>query len=148
MIDITDRKHTEEMLVQSSRLIALGGMAAGLAHELNQPLTVITALAEGLQLRVERGLELPLERVLKWSRDTLASVERMSALIEHLRVFSRDRSAAPTETVALNEVVTGALSMTGEQLRSRAIEVTLALAEGLPSVLADRYRLEQVLLNQ
>ena len=59
--DITERRQAEQSLMQTSRLIALGEMAAGMAHELNQPLTVISALAEGMLLRLEEGIEVALE---------------------------------------------------------------------------------------
>ena len=49
--------------MQSSRLIALGQMSAGMAHELNQPLTVLSALAEGVQVRLEQGIEMTPERL-------------------------------------------------------------------------------------
>ena len=143
--DITERKQAEQALVQSSRLIALGQMAAGMAHELNQPLTVISAMAEGLQIRLEHGIEMTPERLKRWSKDVIGGVERMSSTIEHLRIFSRDRSEEPEEQVALTEVVQASLIMTQAQLKSRGVDVTLDLCADLAPITGDRYRLEQVL---
>ena len=83
--DITGRKQAEQALLQSSRLIALGQMAAGMAHELNQPLTVISAMAEGLQIRLARGIEMSAERLKRWSGDVIQGVERMINLIHNAR---------------------------------------------------------------
>ena len=145
--DITERKEAERSLLQSSRLISLGQMAAGMAHELNQPLTVISALAEGMELRREAGVELSAEQMVRWGNDVMQAVVRMRRLIEHLRTFSRDRSEEPGELLTLNDVARGALSMTRAQLRARGIEIAHDLAEGLPRVVGDQYRLEQVLIN-
>ena len=146
-LDLGERKQAEESLLQSSRLIALGQMAAGMAHELNQPLTVISAMAEGLQIRLDRGIGMSPERLRRWSGDVIEGVERMSTIIEHLRTFSRDRADEPKEQVALNDVVRAALTMTQAQLKTRGIEIALSLDESLVPVLGDQYRLEQVLIN-
>lgn len=145
--DISARREAEEALVQSARLISLGEMAAGIAHELNQPLTVVATLAEGLQIRLEQGLEVPRQRYLQWSEETLGQVERMRRIIDHLRDFSRKRLALPSEVVDLNQVVVSALGMSQAQLKAHGIEVHQELDAALPSVLGDPYQLEQVLVN-
>jgi len=118
-----------------------------MAHELNQPLTAISVLAEGLQARLRRGIEITVEHQLRWSRQTLESVERITRLIEHLRLFSRDGSQEPHAQVSLNEVVRGTLAMTRAQLQARGVEVAVDLADDLVPILGDQYRLEQVLIN-
>ena len=145
--DISERNRAEQSLMQSSRLIALGQMAAGMAHELNQPLTVISALAGGMQVRLEEGIEMTPQRLQRWSEDVMEGVDRMSSIIEHLRTFSRDRTEEPHEQVAINEVVRGTLTMTLTQLKSRGIEVDVDLDGDLAPTMGDRYRLEQVLIN-
>ena len=145
--DITELRQTEQALMQSSRLISLGQMAAGLAHELNQPLTVISTLAEGIQIRREAGLAIAPEQIDTWSRDVMQAVDRMASLTAHLRMFSRDHAEEPREALSLNDVVQGALSMTQAQLKSRGIELAFRLGEGLPEIDGDAYRLEQVVIN-
>ena len=145
--EMQERTQTEQILLQSARLVALGQMAAGMAHELHQPLAVISATAEGLQLRLEHHKEVTREGQLKWSQDILRQVERMRRIIEHLRLFSRDRTDAPREQVGINEVVHAALGMIGAQLESHGVQVRLELAEDLQAVTGDPFRLEQVLLN-
>lgn len=145
--EIRQRTETEQALLRSSRLIALGEMSAGMAHELNQPLTVISALAEGLGLRLESGQEVTTERSLAWAQDILGQVERMRHVIEHLRLFSRDRSPELEEAVDLTAVVDAALSMCATQLRAHGVELSVDIDEGIPPVCGDAYALEEVLLN-
>jgi len=144
---VAERKRMEEMLLQSSRLIVLGQMAAGMAHELNQPLTGISVIAQGYRMLIERGVQITPEGLLEDSELILEQVERMRRLIEHLRIFSRDRSAEPKEETFLGGVINSTLQITDAQLKSHGIELHLELAEDLPPVLGDSYRLEQVLLN-
>jgi two-component system, cell cycle sensor histidine kinase and response regulator CckA len=142
-----ERRRTEEMLLQSSRLIALGQMAAGLAHELNQPLTGISVTAQQYRMLIERGREISVEGLLEDSDLILEQVDRMRRLIEHLRIFSRDRSAESKGDIHLGDEITNALKIAGAQLKSHGITLELELEEDLPPVLGDRYRMEQVLLN-
>jgi len=142
-----EARRAEEALLRSSRLIALGEMAAGMAHELNQPLTVISTMAEGVEIRRQAGIDMEPEHVEMWSREILAAVERMRRLVTHLRTFSRDHSQEPRQSLSLNTVVEGAQSMTQTQLRSRGIHVKVDLDQELPPALGDRYGLEQVVIN-
>jgi len=141
------RERAEESLLQSSRLVSLGQMAAGVAHELNQPLTTISLLAERVEFRQERGMEVTAQMQARWARDIVEQVDRMSGIINHLRAFARDRSQEPHAEVAVNGVVEGALQMTGAQLKSQGIEVHLDLDGNLPAVRGEPFRLEQVVVN-
>ena len=145
--DVTKRKQAEEMFIQSSRLISLGEMAAGVAHELNQPLTAMTVIAEGLLLRQEQDIALRPEQLSRWAHDVQEQAQRMSSIVEHLRIFSRDHHEDPQVPVNLNGVVNSTLHLVGAQLRSHDINLSLELQENLPSVMGNANRLEQVLLN-
>jgi PAS domain S-box-containing protein len=145
--DVTKRKQSEEMFVQSSRLISLGEMAAGVAHELNQPLTAMMVIAEGLLLRQEQGIAMRPEQLARWARDVQEQTQRMSSIVEHLRLFSRDHHQEPPVLVNLNGVVGSALHLVGAQLRNHGIDVSLDLQQDLAPVMGNANRLEQVLVN-
>lgn len=151
--DITERKaadaayrEVQRSLRESSRLIAMGQLAAAMAHELNQPLTVVSTLAEGLQLRLEQGLHPSQADLLAWSRDTLGSVDRMQRLIEHLRAFARDRRGEARDAISPRRVVDDALRFLRVQLASQGIALTVEVPD-LPPVRMDPYGIEQVLVN-
>jgi len=147
MRDVSERNRAQQGVLQSARLIALGEMAAGMAHELRQPLNAISVAAEGLRLRVDRGMPLDAVKVNRATDWIMGQARRMSGLIEHLRLFSRDRSEQPHEIVQLDETVGAALGVVEGQLRLRDIDVRRDLGSDLPPILGDQYRLEQVLLN-
>jgi len=135
-------KQTQVQLIQSGKLAAVGTLAAGVAHELNQPLMVIRGYAQEL-LADERLVE---EEIREDLRRIEAQTSRMAAIINHLRDFSR-QSKGKREVTDLNRVVRDALTFLGQQLKTKNIAVVQELLPGLPPVWADPMQIEQVLLN-
>ncbi len=135
-------KEAQVQLIQSGKLAAVGTLAAGVAHELNQPLMVIRGYAQELLADPRLADE---ER-----REDLHRIEaqttRMGAIINHLRDFSRQSKGKRQET-DLSQVVTQALTFLGQQLKTRNVEVVQELDPALPAVWADPLQIEQVLLN-
>jgi GAF domain-containing protein len=137
-----DLEAAQLQVVQSEKLASVGTLAAGVAHELNQPLMVIRGYAQEL-LVDPRIID---EEVREDLRRIEAQTTRMTAIITHLRDFSR-QSKGKRQTTDLNLVVTQALTFVGQQLKLRNIAVAQALDPALPTVWADPLQLEQVLLN-
>jgi signal transduction histidine kinase/ligand-binding sensor domain-containing protein len=137
----------EMQMLQSSRLVSLGEMAAGVAHELNQPLTVVSTTAGDIYHRLTSGGEVSREEMREMMQDILEVVGRMDETIDHLRIFSRDASEQPPAAVDVNEVVLSSLRLMTAQLESHGIAMTLELGRGLPSFLGHAHAIEQVLLN-
>jgi PAS domain S-box-containing protein len=135
-------RETQVQLVQSGKLAAVGTLAAGVAHELNQPLMVIRGYAQEL-LEDERIAD---TEVLEDLRRIEAQTTRMAAIVSHLRDFSR-QSKGTLQPIDLNAVLTQVLDFVRQQLKSRNIEVVQALAPDLPTVRADPLHIEQVFLN-
>ncbi|MBI5345301.1 MAG: hypothetical protein HZB83_08240 [Deltaproteobacteria bacterium] len=133
-------KETQEQLIKSSKLTALGEMAAGLAHELNQPLTVIKGLSQHL-LRQD-ALDGAVYDKLKLISD---SSSKMELIINHLRTFSR--SDEPSfRAVCINRVIEDAFILLRELFIKHSIEIRLDLKD-IPAVSGDPTRLEQVVIN-
>ncbi len=141
------RRRTEELrqkeqaLVQSERLASLGLLAAGVAHELNNPLTSIVMNANLMMEEVDEGS--PLYKELKTID---ADAGRCRRIIEDLRAFARVRQVAqvPTEVA---EVVEQALRSSAHELGRREVSVQCDVAPGLPKVSWDPGRMVQVLTN-
>lgn len=135
-------KQTQAQLIQSGKLAAVGTLAAGVAHELNQPLMIIRGYAQEL---LGDGRIADAE-----TRDDLRRIEaqttRMAAIITHLRDFSR-QSTGRREATDLNRIVADALAFLHQQLKTRNIVVTQDLDPALPPVSIDSLQIEQVLLN-
>ncbi len=133
--------------IRSARLQALGEMASGMAHELNQPLTGIRGLAEHMLIAVERKWEMPEGRLQKNLRTIVEQVDRMSATINHLRMFARSADKTEVRQVRVNDVIRAAMGMLGSQLRSRGVQWALDLDEDMPPVVANPFALEEAILN-
>jgi len=144
--DITQRLETEQQLIQASKMSTLGEMATGVAHELNQPLSVIKTASRFFIKKVKNDEPIPPHLLSTMAEEIDSHVDRASKIINHMREFGRksDRRLNP---IALADVLNGALDIFSQQLRARGIEVVWSVPEGLPRVNADANRLEQVFIN-
>ena len=150
MRDITDRKLLEEQreqAMQADHLQALGEMAAGVAHELNQPLNGIRLFTEGTLFGLKSGMDLPQEELIDTCEDIVAQVDRMTTIIEHMRTFARDTTEEEAALFQVREVVEDALKLIGAQLKVHGIDVRVGLADDLPTCRGWPFQMEQVLLN-
>ena len=144
--DITKRLEVEQQLIQASKMATLGEMATGVAHELNQPLSVIK-MASGFFLKKLENAE-PIDDTIlrKLAEQTDSHIQRATKIINHMREFGR--KASPDKArVRINVVLQKALEIFSQQLKVHGIEVQLDLAPDLPDILADSGRLEQVIIN-
>lgn len=148
LLDITQRKEAALMVAQTSKLSTLGEMAAGMAHELNQPLATIAMAAENA--RDALALEPPggavVAEVLSRLDRIVGQAARAAKLIAHLRVFAR-REGESDRPVAVRDAVAGAILLLESRLRECDIGVELDLTEALPCVVGNQILLEQVLVN-
>jgi len=136
---------TQTQLFQTSKLATLGEMAAGLAHEINQPLNGIALINTNIRKLSERDRLTPEE--LKNSLTEMDGlVRRMKRIIEHIRTFAR-QEALKFEAVEIPKTLESAMSLMGEQLRLHEIEVDIQCEDGLPRIQGEPYQLEQVWIN-
>jgi histidine kinase len=144
--DITKRLETEKQLIQASKMATLGEMATGIAHELNQPLSVIKTASSFFIKKLDR--QQPVEETIlgPMLRKIDANVDRATRIIDHMRQFAR-KSELKLERVQLNEVLRRAFDIFSQQLKLRSIEVVWELGADLPRIDADPGRLEQVFIN-
>ncbi|MBF0100968.1 MAG: response regulator [Desulfobacterales bacterium] len=132
-------------LVQTAKLACIGELAAGVAHELNQPLMVIRTGVQ-LMMRSYKHNTLKLDQ-LEHQFDTIEkNTKRMMNIINHLRTFSRQSELQPIE-MNICDVIENTFLMIGEQLRLRNIEVIRTVTNSLPKIKGNPTQLEQVFLN-
>ena len=125
-LDITEEKEAEARLVQASKLATLGEMASGIAHELNQPLSVVGMAAELSLMSMEEG-EFDTEFVRKKLETIVGQKERMAAIVNHMRLFSR-KDKAELESFDPLRSVSGAVRLIDKQFHASGID----LEEDLP----------------
>ena len=136
-----DLKSTSAQLAQSAKLAAVGELAAGVAHELNQPLMVIRGHAQ----EMIEGNSVP-ENIIKDLRLIEKQTGRMMRIIDHLRAFARQSTGA-FEQVNLNDVIDDSFTLITQQLKNLNIEIMKELDESIPRIWGDHNRLEQIFLN-
>ena len=159
LLDITDRRHAEielrraekeivdarEHLAHMARLSTMGEMAAGIAHEINQPLTAISTYAQGCKRMLDNGVKdarefsEPLEKIV-------TQALRASEVIRRLRSFIK-KSTSELEVLDCNHLVADVVKLAEVDARKHDIPVHMHLADDLPAVNADPVQLQQVILN-
>jgi PAS domain S-box-containing protein len=138
--DISERKRLELELRRAERLAELGTLASGMAHEIGTPMNVILGRAEYLlQRTADEGMKKGLATIV-------TQIERITKVMNQLLAFAR-RGTPDRRAVDLAEIVEDSLEMFQERIVRSRITVEKAIEANMPSVLADRDQLIQVLIN-
>jgi two-component system NtrC family sensor kinase len=139
--DVTEQCKMEAQLMQSGKLAAIGEMAAGVAHELNSPMTAIIGNAQMLL----RDLEEDNPRA-DYVKDIVNCGLRCKKIIQNLLTFSR-QDERPMTSISLNDVVERVLSLLKYQINRNNIKIETGMSPCLPTVQANGHQLDQVLIN-
>jgi PAS domain S-box-containing protein len=152
LVDITDRRVAEEELraareelSHAARVSMLGELTASIAHEVNQPLAAISALADASLRWLNRPTP-DLDEVRSLAGDIASDAQRASEIISRIRDMATKRQGA-AETVDLNALVEESLLILRHDSEARNVSLAIKLAQGLPNVTADRIQLQQVIVN-
>ena len=145
--DVTERKQIQRSLVAADRLTALGKLAAGVAHEINNPLTYVQLALQMIELHARKLADAELAAHL---RDAYHGIERVATITAGLRRFARDGIASaspddPPAPVDITTVVMQSLKMVDNDLRHKA-QLSLQTT-AVPPVVGNAARLEQVVIN-
>ncbi len=139
--DVTEQRAMEAQLIQNEKMASIGQLVSGVAHELNNPLTSIAGLSE-LLLESSRPSD-PGREHLRVIHD---QAERSNRIVRNLLTFAR-KGAPEREVVDLNDVVARTSLLISYELKLRGIELDCRTDAAPVLVIADRYELQQVLLN-
>ncbi|GEM_PF-3388993 len=138
--DITRERELARAVERHEKLITLGQIAAGIAHEINNPLTAVSSYAQLLEMRLQAP------RDVEGARRIRQGIDRIHRLVRNLMSFVRPRDDG-LYPLDLNQVVHGALSFARYDLTRDGVRLVEDLAPDLPRVLGNHEELEQVLLN-
>lgn len=139
--DLREIKELQEKIKRSERLSSLGTLAAGMAHEIRNPLSSIKGFAQYFLKKNPPGSE-----GQKYSRVIIQEVERLNRVISNLLDFARPKKPLKT-LVSLEAIIQHTLELTKDDARSKGIQVKTETEERLPLLLMDRDQITQVLLN-
>lgn len=139
--NVTEQIKMEAQLMESGKLAAIGEMAAGVAHELNSPMTVIIGNSQIILRDCETG-----GASAELVRDIYNCGLRCKKIIQNLLTFSR-QDHRPMSRTSLNDVVDRVLSLIQYQINRNHVEINVELDHCLPKVLANEHQLDQVLIN-
>jgi len=140
--DVTDEREMTRQLSNAEKLAAIGRLAGGVAHEINNPLGGILAFAQIL-LREN----CPPDEQREYLREIEKSAFRCKAIVEALLRFSRQSPRMKRAPLALNDVVRESLTLVTYKYAVRDVEIRCDLGDSLPPVLGNANQLEQVLVN-
>jgi two-component system NtrC family sensor kinase len=139
--NITGRKAFEERMINMEKLAAVGTLAAGVAHEINNPIAVILGFTEHLLEKTEEQPEI---------KDTLQIIEeeglKCKKIVENLLTFARAPERAET-TAELNQILEKMLAVVGNTLLTKKIRLEASLSDNLPRAKGDPRELQQVFIN-
>ncbi len=149
--DITEQRRQQEeilakerQLAHTSRLSTLGEMSTAMAHEINQPLTLISMAAESILRDIKKN-RIDMSLLPHDTEDILHNVRRIDTIITHMRTFARQ--PGELRVVEPEQILSNAFIVIGEQLRVHDISVSRHIEEALPPIEVDPNQLEQVFLN-
>ena len=145
--DITATREMEKHLIHTERMVGIGEMATGIAHEINQPLNIISFGMDNLMhaISTKKADE---EYIKEKSRKIFEGIHRMRTIIDHVRTFSRSNDDYINSAFSLNESINNALSLVNEQYKNRGIQIVTHLAPDADVTLTgNTYKMEQVILN-
>ncbi|RFO96490.1 PAS domain-containing sensor histidine kinase [Rhodoferax lacus] len=150
VVDISEQKRLEEQqrlqaasMQRTGRLATLGEMASTLAHELGQPLMALVSFSGAAKAFAEREQREPLRETLA---DISTQAHRAADIVSRIRGFVRLQTSG-FEDCTVNAMVANVLALLRPEIRQQQARVTTQLAEGLPTLQADRLLMEQVVLN-
>ena len=153
--DITERKELEGQLasaldtaLEARHMASLGIMAAGITHELNQPLQAIKLSADSIVYWFEKKKTFDPKAIMKALGLISRNADRIQRIIQRVRNFVKSRQAiAQTNAVDLNQAIRDGLEMIEHQLMSHGIELVLKLDPDIPAISGDETQIEEVVIN-
>ncbi len=143
--DLAEKRRAEDMICQSEKLASIGGMAAGIAHELNTPLSNIRALAVLTGKDLQHGSTTP-EDLAADLEEIVGQIDKCSRIIGGLLSFARkqQRELSPCD---INELLDQALTLVRLQAEEKKVRIDVVRNDALPRLMVDGHQIEQVCVN-
>lgn len=135
-----------QALIQKSRIESLGQMAAGIAHEINQPLSAISLAVDNARFKITSG-RIEQKYLMNKIETIRQNLNRIKSIIEHVKTFSRPGFISNFTEVDLNKAVESALMLIFQQIKSQDIHLVLKLHPEPLFIAGDMIKMEQIIIN-
>jgi two-component system, NtrC family, sensor kinase len=144
--EITERKKMEEQLIRASKLASVGVLAAGIAHQINNPLAIMVLSTTALKDILDKMDDETRKRTDKYLNTLDRQIERTRKVVSGLLAFAKDKRSQ-VKSSNVNSIVNEAVNFLQQPLSADAINLKLDLARNLPPALVDAVALQQVMVN-
>jgi PAS domain S-box-containing protein len=145
--DISQRKKAETLQMHADRMANLGEMASGIAHEINQPLNIISMVLDKILFETARKEKVEIEFIKEKADKIFENIIRIRNIIDHIRAFSRSHDDYVLSGFDINSSIENGVSMITEQFKHLGIILDLKLGENIPQLIGNTYKFEQVIVN-
>lgn len=145
--DVSERKKILKKLMHSDRMASLGEMAAGIAHELNQPLNSISLAMDNVLYESCNKENIEKDYLIEKADKIFENIIRIRNIIDHIRAFSRNGDDYILTGFDINIGINNAVSMISKRFKHLSMDIRLQLDENIPLINGNIYKFEQVILN-
>ena len=145
--DISQRRKMETKQIHADRMANLGEMASGIAHEINQPLNIISMVMDKILFVTDKNVTVDIEFLKNKSDIIFENITRIRNIIDHIRAFSRSHDDFVLTAFDINMSIENAASMIMEQFKHLGITLNLQLDRQIPQLVGNTYKFEQVIVN-
>jgi len=137
----------KQMLEKTSKLASIGVMAAGITHEINQPLNAIKLSADSVLIWKERNQDLFPDTIANQLENISLAADKISEIIKHMRTYWRAPDYNISKNIDFNETIRSALKLMRQQIASHAISLKSNLCNDIPKIDIKPVHLEQIIVN-
>jgi PAS domain S-box-containing protein len=140
-LDLSEKKKLQAQLIHQEKMASVGQLAAGMAHEINNPLGVILGFAQSVIRKTKEGdaISMPLQSIER-------EAQRCKSLVQNLLTFSRIGKTG-AEECDLNATIGASLSLVESEMKMESVQLARKFEEGLPKIVADRSQIEKIIIN-
>jgi len=145
--DISRRKKIQQQMIHTERLASIGEMATGIAHEINQPLNIISLGLENLLVEISKIKTVDPDYFHNKAKLIFNNISRITYIIDHVKTFSRVNHDFTLVEFDIHEAVKNAISLIDSQFRNAGIILSTHFDKNVPKITGDPNKFEQVILN-
>jgi len=145
--DISGRKKIQQQMIHTERLASIGELATGIAHEINQPLNIISLGLENLLVEISRNNSVDPDYFHNKAKLIFNNIARITYIIDHVKTFSRVNHELNLVEYDIHDAIRDAVSLIDNQFRNAGITLNLQFEKNVPRIICDPNKVEQVILN-